>query len=238
MGNVEKATPLMDRVLQADNWIHNSPVVRDAALPVWTMRVPEGLEDEARDVIEEIIPHAGAPGCYNASGFIKPGELWVDAGSHLGVFSIAVLQRGATPVTMIDCNERLLRRASWSVRGFVRLVEAMQSLPSGSIMRPYPVHTMIREAHDITRVLGAKVSGYTYGLKLDIQGHEAGVLDPAGAAALGRIFGKLIVEWHDPDMLTQVLRVLEGAGWHVAAMHRHEDVLLETETYILFATRG
>jgi hypothetical protein len=237
MGNV-KTTASRDKVLQSGNWVFGSPVAGDDALPVWTLRTPEGLEDEAHDVIEEIIPEDGGPGCYNVPGFIKPGELWVDAGSHLGVFSIAVLQRGATPVTMIDCSESLLRRAVWSVRGFVRLVEAMQSLPSGSIMRPYPVQTMIHEAQDITRVLGAKVSGYTYGLKLDIQGHESGVLTPAGAAALGRIFGKLIVEWHDPDMLTQVLRVLEGAGWYISTMHRHEDVLLETETYILFATRG
>lgn len=225
-----------DTLFQSNRWPAWTPLVADdvsGALPVWSLRVPGGLDDpqmrdEVLDVIEEILPESMTGGCYNLDRVIKPGERWVDVGCHVGVFSIAAMMHGASIVQVIDADPAMTQAAKWNVENFSRIAEALQSLPQGSIHPPLATDLLVEDAYDLD---GQKRDG----VKIDIQGHEEGVIFGGGASVLAASYNKLVMEWHAPSRLGSALVALDNAGWYIDTVASHEDILLNTKTHIIYA---
>jgi hypothetical protein len=186
------------------------------------------MRDEVVDVIDEILPESMTGGCYSLDRIIKPGESWVDAGCHVGIFSIAAMMHGASISEVIDADRAMAQVARWNVENFSRIAEAMQSLPQGSITPPLETAQAIEDAYDIG---GQKRDG----IKIDIQGAEEGVIFGGGASVLAASYNKLVMEWHSPTLLGSALVALDNAGWYIDAVNSHEDILLNTKTHIIYA---
>ena len=230
-------TARKDAFVQSRDWPAWTPLVgsdASGALPVWSLRVPggtgdEGLISEIFNVMEEILPQSMAEGCYELGRTISPGDRWVDVGCHVGIFSIAAMMHGASISEVMDSDPAMTQAAKWNVENFSRIVEALQTLPQGSIVPPLATTMLVEDAYDITEGTTADC------IKLDIQGHEEGVILGGGASVLATKYKKLLMEWHSPARLGTALVALDNAGWHIDTVNSHEDILLNTKTHIIYA---
>lgn len=234
-----------DEVLyQSRNWPEYVPIANSGcALPIWSLRSPllhedaSDTYDEIDDVVEEIIPSTMVEGCYDLRATTQIGDRWVDLGSHVGVFSIAAMMRGATTALLVDMDPDVLRRALWNVQNFSRLVEAMQGIPQGSILSPMTSAVEVNDAYDVEDLVQSSGLAGPLCLKMDIQGGEIQCVLGGGASVLATRFSKILMEWHDEKLVSSALVALENAGYGVMSMRRHRDVLLGIDTHIIFAAQ-
>jgi hypothetical protein len=166
------------------------------------------------------------------------GDVWVDAGGHVGLFSIAAMMAGAEIAAMIDMDGEL----AWCSRQNV--ISARLQLQRRAVLRDHGITPCIVAEQVVSSDLLVDVAMLVSEslrhqvrlcLKIDIQGAERGVLEDGGAAKLADAFDYMVMEWHhedDPSWL------LEGGGWSINAMHSHVDTLLNSPTRIVFATSG
>jgi len=167
-----------------------------------------------------------------------PGDIWVDAGSHVGLFSMAVMMAGAEVAALIDMDGELAWCA-WQNVSAMRLQLQRRGVQRQNGVVPQVAAEEIRAADFL--VSAAMMAPKTWEgfkracLKLDIQGAERAVFDDGGAAKLAEAYDYMVVEWHYDD---DISAMLEAAGWEVHAVASHVDVLLNKPTHIFWATSG
>ena len=178
---------------------------------------------------------------YQLGSRTKRGDVWVDVGSHVGLFSIAAMMAGADVSTMYDMDGEMAWCAEYNAHQFVR-----QQLVRDYRQRVRPVafaervsgHEQLVEAGMLTKTIWDKIATRSC-LKLDIQGGEADVLGGIGATALTEAFDFMVLEWHDIPTAPAFLAHLEDSGWRIDGYAGgHTDVLLDTETCIVWASNG
>jgi len=192
---------------------------------------------ETLDVVDEIFPKELSPkgwtGCYDFRNTVRRGESWMDVGCHVGIFSIGVMMHGGYPMAIIDANPEMVKHASWNINHFARTLEMLSDLPESSLRPQIELAEMISDPWQLVALCGTKYDG----LKLDIQGSEIPMfLQMNAAKCLTTVFSKLVLEWHDVDTVQALIVRLDRAGWKVNWMREHEDVLLETPTYLIYAS--
>ncbi|OPZ65615.1 MAG: hypothetical protein BWY85_00436 [Firmicutes bacterium ADurb.Bin506] len=205
---------------------------------IYDVAMPSGHDMmlEYDGIVDELLLHD----IYNLANFTEHGDVWVDAGSHVGMFSIAALMAGADVAAMIDMDETMAWCADANARAFL-----MQQLVRDYRPRIRPVafketigsHVSLVEAgmqvREVWRDFGKRSC-----LKLDIQGAEQLVLALNGPEQLAEAFDRLVMEWHFPEDINWLTSALEKGGWKVDAVKQHEDILLRTTTHIVWATTG
>lgn len=177
---------------------------------------------------------------YSLNTITKPGDVWVDAGAHVGLFSIAAMQAGAEVAGIIDMDADLAWCAWRNVTAFRHQMELRGLLPSPGIV-PAVLDEEIRSAQRLidASMLPAPVwtSKQRSCLKLDVQGAEAAIFDGSGLADLAEAYDLIVFEWHH-ESTDHLLPIMEASGWQIDRVRSHTDVLLDCPTRIVWATSG
>lgn len=194
---------------------------------------PEGAEGELWEIVGELL-HADI---YELQKLTRKGDVWVDAGSHVGLFSIAAMMAGADVSVMYDMDPTAAWCASANVRSFLMQQIVREYRPR---IRTVAVQKEIKNPDELVGAGMQTKEVWDAGwdrvcLKLDIQGAEQLVLALDGPRKLAEAFDVLVFEWHFPEDLPWVSEALERGGWNITAVKQHEDVLLNTTTYIVWA---
>lgn len=222
------------RVIQSN--MHTGPrqdgFFYDIAFPDMGLDLYEEIQDVIAEVIEEDI--------YLLSRFSSGKDVWVDAGSHVGLFSIAAIQSGAEVSCIIDMDSRLAFCALSNINSFHRQLDARRPFTPKPI-EPFVIIEKIEGADILVEasMLPARAwgGGRRSCLKLDVQGSEADIFDGSGLSDLAAAYDLIVLEWHQPSA-EHLLPVMESSGWKVERVQSHEDVLLGCKTSIIWATSG
>ena len=194
------------------------------------------LRAETFDVFGEVIDGD----IYCLQHDTREGDVWVDAGCHVGLFSIAAMMAGADVSVMIDENNDSAWCAEYNARQFMR-----QQLIRGDHQRrrimPTAVVERITGAEQLVQA-GMLAREHWTGmerscLKLDIQGGEVDVFGD-GVRDLSTAFDFMVLEWHLPELIETMVHRLEHNGWKVGRYANATDILLGTETHIVWAHSG
>ncbi len=197
---------------------------------------PAGVEAELADVIKEVL----AEDTYGLASATEEGDVWVDAGCHVGLFSIAAMMCGADVCSMIDMDAEMAWSAEANARRYF-YQQVVRSDMSRSRLSPIGFADEISSSCQlIEHAMLAKEhwSGIKRAcLKLDIQGAEASVFAD-GFSDLSEAFDVMVMEWHRPEMMESMTHRMEHNGWSIDGISSHTDVLLNTNTHIVWAHSG
>lgn len=217
-------------IREMDTWVAQQP-----SKFAYQITIPEGeaAEKEHDEIIEELL----VGDVYRLASFTKPGDVWVDAGSHVGTFAVAAQMQGAYVYAMIDMDPSMAFHARRNGCAFSWELHARDNSWNA---RPLSVVEEIKDSY-ILADLGSARSEWPKDakrscLKMDIQGAERDVLKGGGAKHLAAAFDVLVMEWH--HLLAEGLEMLEQGGWRVERVEKHVDVLLNTDTHIIWAVNG
>lgn len=191
---------------------------------------------EMYEVFEEVIDDD----IYNLQHDTKMGDVWVDAGCHVGLFSIAAMMAGADVSVMIDAENDISWCAEYNARQFMRQ-QLIRAEHQRRRLMPTAVVETIASAEQLVQA-GMLAREHWGGLKrsclkLDIQGAEADVFGD-GVRDLSTAFDFMVLEWHRPQLIDTMVHRLEHNGWKVTRVVTHHDILLSTETHIVWAHSG
>lgn len=219
-------------VSQSRNWLGGSlGWIYDVAMPSGS-----DMMLEYDGIVDELLLHD----IYNLQNFTEQGDVWVDAGCHVGMFAIAAMMAGADVSVMYDMDPTMAWCAEANARSFlmqqlirdyrprIRTVAVAERLD-----RPDALVAAGMQTQGVWRDFGKRAC-----LKLDIQGAEQAILALDGPKKLATAYDQLVLEWHFPDDLLWLTEALERGGWQVDAVKQHEDILLRTNTHIVWATTG
>lgn len=197
---------------------------------------PSGKYIEVTEVTHELL----VEDAYMLSHISGQGDVWVDAGCHVGLFSIAALQAGADVAAMYDMDPTMAWCAEANVRSYlmqqlvreyrprIRPVAFNKQIDRPDVLIDAAMQTKETWAHGYERVC----------LKLDVQGAEQTILALDGPRRLAEAYDSLVLEWHFPDDLPWLTEALERGGWAISAVKTHQDVLVNGMTHIVWATSG
>ena len=194
----------------------------------------DDMREEVGDIISELVEND----VYDLFHTTRRGDVWVDAGSHVGLFSMYAMLYEAEVAAAIDMDGELAWCA-WQNMSALRLqLQRRNVLPQPGIV-PQVATQRVSSADfliDAAMLIPNDWEGRERTcLKMDIQGSERDVLVDGGAAKLAEAYDLLVMEWHheeDPSAL------LEEGGWQITRMRSHVDVLLNCPTRIVWATTG
>lgn len=162
---------------------------------------------------------------YQAHRVFDEGDLWLDIGCHTGWFSWLAIAHGSAVVGGVDCD-----------------IEALQTYV-GAIAHSMSFCSLIENHEQLQQAFDAFVienRGFN-SVKMDIQGGERFLLSGRGMepfhSPAGSAIDKLLLEWHYPERLPELITTLENDVFNVELVERHEDVLTREDTHIVFATR-
>lgn len=165
---------------------------------------------------------------------IKPGEVVVDIGCHIGSYAIPALEAGAAVYAVDPCEARLdVLRRFWE-GGPGRLVTVNKALAEeGGYTAEFRANLAISPYQEFHPAADAQFSTLDdlvteYGLtrldwvKIDVEGAELGVLT-GGMKTLARFRPALVIEMHDQvypfvsQMRSggQCRELLEGLGYEI-----------------------
>lgn len=196
----------------------------------------KGIEHELDH--DEILDEILRDDTYRLGAFGRQGDVWVDAGSHIGTFAIAAMMHGYDVSVMVDMDPTMAWCAEVNARGFL-----MQQVIREARRRVRPIGWVeeLSDAHSLaemgmqTKEVWSDRSRRSC-LKLDVQGAERQILAGGGATVLSEAFDALVMEWHHE--LPEALGLLESGGWRIEHVKGHTDVLLNTDTRIVWAVSG
>ncbi len=184
---------------------------------------------------------------------VRPGEVVVDVGAHIGSFGDDALRRGASRVIMVEpdpVNVECIRRnfpseiasgrvvvvpeGAWSKVDTLRFSVGVTNSGAGSFVLPEVGHTQeiqvpVRPLDDIFETIGVTKVDF---IKMDIEGAEREALKGA-ARTLSRFKPRLMLDmYHRPDdeiVLPQLITSLNpGYKMTCTACAREEE---ERKTY-------
>lgn len=188
---------------------------------------------EVYDVLGEVV-HGDI---YDLQRVTRPGDVWVDAGCHVGLFSIAAMMAGADVSVMIDMENDMAWCAEYNARQFMR----QQLIRGDHQTRRLMPTAVVERLTDVDQLVRAGMLAREHWdglerscLKLDVQGAERDMLREGGWAKLASAFDIVVMEWHYPVVPYQ----MEYEGWRVSRQIAHHDVLLRTDTHIVWAHSG
>lgn len=174
---------------------------------------------------------------YNLQHDTREGDVWVDAGCHVGLFSIAALMAGADVSVMIDMDNDSAWCADYNVIQYLRQeiirgeYHRRRILPTAFVEHISSVDHLM-QAGMLTREQWEGMERSC--LKLDIQGTERELLVGGGWGRLAEAFDFMVMEWHYPVVPYD----MEYEGWRVVRHVTHKDILLSTDTHIVWAQSG
>lgn len=214
-------------------WSQHDPFYYDLAYPrddTGTMAL------EIDDICDELM----RDDVYGLGVGTGPGDVWVDCGSHVGLFAIAAMQAGAEVACVIDMDPELAWCAMRNAGAF-----ADQSALRGKHDTFSVIPTVICEKITSARQLAeaAMLPAHNWErrrrscLKLDVQGSESEIFDGTGLYDLAEIFDYMVFEWHQTET-DHLLPVMEAMGWRVTRVTKHVDILLNSPTSIICAFAG
>lgn len=191
---------------------------------------------ESQKELEAIIDEVIGKDVYRLETFTQPGDVWVDAGCHVGIFSIAAMMHGADVSVMLDADNSVAWMAELNARGFLSQVVRRQIGKGHQRIRPsafnYKVGSPV-ELVECGMMTPENWPGRRSCLKMDVQGAEVMVLALGGGDVLADGFDRLVMEWHRPD--AHDVDTMLGDRWQVTGVQAHTDALLGTQTYIVWA---
>ena len=165
--------------------------------------------------------------------YLRPGDLFVDVGANIGVYSLWASETEGTEVLAFEPSTvgssrlvenvelnglaeriRVVRKAVGAEPGEVRFttgLDAMNRVVDDRENASEPVEQTTLDAE-----LGSRVPAL---IKIDVEGREADVLR-GGRACITRHRPALLVEVNDPDDLADVLGELGYTAWTYDPEHR------------------
>lgn len=200
-----------------------------------THRASYEAEVERNDIIAEII----SGDVYHLSTFTKPGDVWVDAGCHLGIFSIAAMMHGADVSVMLDMDSSAAWMAELNARHFLTQIVRRHLSDENDRqprIRPTAFNCKVGSPYELVEcgmLAEENWPGRRSCIKLDVQGAEMEVLALGGGEILADGFDRLVMEWHSPDI--HEIDGMLGDRWQITGMKAHMDTLLHTNTHIVWA---
>jgi len=170
--------------------------------------------------------------CYTRNDFYEPqdGDVVLDLGAHVGLFSIFIAQRNpACRVVAFEPSENYdylvrnlaamrlnnvepQRRAVGAARGWVRMIYSTgRSIDNRAVVTSATDATSV-ETVPLTDALALAKTDRVAFLKMDIEGSELDVLGAANAATL-QCIERMGIEYHDnlvPGALKRLQEILAG----------------------------
>jgi hypothetical protein len=169
----------------------------------------------------------------------QPGDVWIDAGCHAGTFSIAAMMHGYDVAVMVDMDEAMAWCAEVNARAFlyqqVVREDRKRVRPVGWVEEITSAGPLV-EMGMLTRDLWEDRARRSC-LKLDVQGAEVVIFADGGLRELATAFDLMVFEWHDTEVF-DLFVAMDDAGWRIVRSKTHTDVLLNTDTRIVWAVSG
>jgi len=158
---------------------------------------------------------------YRAERVFDGGQLWLDVGCHVGLFSTLAEVHGATVLGGVDADPLMCDAY-------------MDRHPQPAVL------ATIAHVTDIVQVLNGfgDVSHHANALKMDIQGAEVPILTSVVQVANLAQFDTLLFEYHQPASLPVMLHALSENGYEIDFIDATTDALLIGQpTFIVHARR-
>ena len=152
---------------------------------------------------------------YRAQRVFDSEDRWLDVGSHTGWFSRLAQTHGAAVVGGVDSDVEAIIRYGYLVPG----------------VEVWNAH--IESSNQLAKIID---KANPTAVKIDIQGAED-FLEDGLHWTFGTSVNKILIEWHYPEKLVEILSVFEGDNYHISFADRAVDILTGQTTYIIFATR-
>lgn len=187
----------------------------------------DNMTEEIMDVIREVM----VDDVYRLESITNPSDCWVDIGSHVGLFSIAVMQAGASVVLAVDADKEMADCAAYTTSMF-KSQSVGRGLISSNIPDPFVVNETVTSASQLIDFNFYR--GSRRCLKLDIQGSEIDVFRSDNASSIADQYDLIVVEYHDAN-ISEFSMLMENAGWFITSIVKHEDTLLNTPTHLIWA---
>lgn len=190
--------------------------------------------------VEQVTNEVLVDDIYRLGFYCKPGDVWVDAGSHTGLFSIGVIQAGGDVACMID-EDRVRAWCSWN-----NVVAFQRQLMRRNYTNSVPIVPAVLNESIVTaeRLVEASMLPFNAWrdkkrtcLKLDIQGSERQFLTKDGLWLLAGVYDFMVFEWHYSDT-AELLSMMDAVEWDVCRVQRHTDVLSGELSCIIWAYCG
>ncbi len=211
----------------------------DGSLGIERIRTPTrafwikkaGSDMDGLTLLEFVIAEQQWISEYAPNYIVRPGDVVVDVGAHIGTFGDDALRRGAAKVVMVEpdpVNVECIRRnfpaeiasgkvvvvpeGAWSKRDVLRFSTGSLNSGSGSFVLEngqQGVEIPVRPLDEILRSAGVEQVNF---IKMDIEGAEREALRGA-SGTLARWKPRLMIDmYHRPDDETVLPRVIAEAN--------------------------
>lgn len=208
----------------------------DVAIDTFAFDLTHRHANHHRQERDDILGEVLIDDVYQLRAFTQPGDVWVDAGCHLGIFSMAAMMHGADVSVMLDMDTSIAWMAEMNARAFLMQLSRRQVGLKTKHIQPSAFAYKVASPHELVECgMLAEESwvGRRSCLKLDVQGAEMMVLTMGGGDVLAEGFDRLVMEWHSCSV--GELDAMLGEKWRIIGMNAHTDALLKTSTYIVWA---
>lgn len=160
---------------------------------------------------------------YRAARTFHDGQLWLDVGCHIGLFTTLAEAHGALVAGGVDADP-LMATAYMDRHQQPALTLTVESVED-------VFEAVHHVAHDAAQHVNA--------LKLDVQGAEVPILtSPRAAALLSAQFNTLLFEYHDPATLIVAVNELRRVGYGIGFIDGATDALTGEPTHIVHLIAG
>lgn len=188
--------------------------------------------------IEDIISEVMVDDVYRLQKITQPGDVWVDVGSHVGLFSIAAMQAGARVHAAIEADADIAPCARYNTAMF-KGQSVARKLMNHRVVDPFVIYERIVQARQLLdfniNVFHDDVRRKC--LKIDIQGSEIEVFNSDDASKIAEQYDLLVLEYHD-DIPYNISVLLEDNGWNITGISAHRDTLMNIPTNLVWAKSG
>ncbi|MGH9718748.1 MAG: FkbM family methyltransferase [Bryobacteraceae bacterium] len=221
-----------------NNW-SLSVVEKDDKLDLQSVSSPQGkfwlrakgTHMDARHLLAYLFTEHGFLTRWNRANSVRKGDVVLDCGAHVGVFTYMALQAGAEKVVAIEpdpvnrvCLQRnfmqqiadgrvvVVSKGVWSAEGALKLFLGAENSGTSSIVLDQGAGNVEIEVTTIDKLVESlKLSKVTY-IKMDIEGAEREALKGA-VETLKRFKPRMMIDsYHRPDDMQLLPGLIRGAN--------------------------